>query len=106
MVRPTRLRLAELRDRIALYERVREGDLSMFTALEDVGRALIAARLAKGLSQREFAELVGVHESQVSRDERNEYHGVGTERLLELFDTLGLRFEGQFQLEDVVTRRG
>ena len=102
MLQPLHLRIAQLSDRIALFERVRAGDLSMFATFEDIGRALIAARLAKGLSQREFAELVGVHESQVSRDEKNEYHGVGRERLRDLLDTLGLHFAGHFQLEAVV----
>lgn len=102
MLEPLRLRIAELRDRIAIYERVRAGDLSMFTTLDDAGKALIAARIARDLSQREFAELIGVHESQVSRDERNEYQGAGTERLGDLMEQVGLRFEGYFQLEDLV----
>jgi transcriptional regulator with XRE-family HTH domain len=41
---------------------------------------LVALRIAKGLTQRELAERLGVHESQVSRDERNEYHGITLER--------------------------
>lgn len=102
MLEPLRLRIAELNDRINLFERVCAGDLSMFATLEHVGQALIAARLARGLSQREFADLIGVHESQVSRDERNEYHGVGRGRLGDLMATLGLRLEGHFQLEAVV----
>lgn len=102
MLEPMRLRIAELNDRIALFERVRAGDLSMFATFEHVGEALIAARLARGLNQRQFADLIGVHESQVSRDERNEYHGVGRERLGDLMETLGLRLEGHFQLEAVV----
>lgn len=102
MLEPIRLRIAERNDQVDLFERIRAGDLSMFVTFEDVGQALIAARLARGLSQRDFAELIGVHESQVSRDERNEYHGVGRERLRELLATLGLHFEGRFELEAVV----
>jgi len=102
MTDPLRLRIADLRDRIGEFERVQAGDLSMFGRIEDLGQALIAARIARGLSQRQLAELLGVHESQVSRDERNEYHGVGRERLGELMDTLGLRFQGAFHLGDLV----
>jgi transcriptional regulator with XRE-family HTH domain len=36
----------------------------------------VALRIATGLTQRQLAETLGVHESQVSRDERNEYHGI------------------------------
>ena len=41
-----------------------------------IGRLLIALWIAKGLTQRELAERLEVSETQVSRDERNEYHGV------------------------------
>lgn len=102
MIEPLRLRIAELSDRIDLFERVRAGDLSMFVTLEHVGKALIAARLARGLSQRKFADLIGVHESQVSRDERNEYHGVVRERLSDLMAALGLQLQGRFRLEGAV----
>ncbi|MDP2955719.1 MAG: helix-turn-helix transcriptional regulator [Longimicrobiales bacterium] len=102
MTAPLRLRTAEMRDEIGLFERIRTGDLSMFVGIEHVGAALVAARIARGLSQREFAELVEVHESQVSRDERNEYQGVGRERMSDLMRKLGLSFEGQFRLESLV----
>lgn len=104
MAEPLRLRIADLRDQIDLFERVRAGDLSMFTSLDQLGKALIAARIARGLSQREVANLVGVHESQVSRDESNEYHNVGAERMRELTAALGLTFEGHFGLTDPVVR--
>ena len=41
-----------------------------------VGTLLIAMRIAIGLSQREWADKVGVSETQVSRDERNKHHGI------------------------------
>lgn len=102
MLQPLRLRIAELRDQVELFKRIHAGDLSMFTTYEDIGRALIAARLARDLTQREFAELVGVHESQVSRYEKNEYHGVGAERMRDLMSKLGLGFEGHFHLNEIV----
>jgi transcriptional regulator with XRE-family HTH domain len=51
---------------------------------------LIAARIAQGLSQRELAERLGVHETQVSRDERNEYHGITVERADRILEALGV----------------
>ena len=53
------------------------------------GQLLVALRVAQGISQRELAERLGVHESQVSRDERNEYHGVTLERAQRVLDALG-----------------
>jgi transcriptional regulator with XRE-family HTH domain len=37
-------------------------------------------RIAQGISQRERARRLDVHETQVSRDERNEYFGITLER--------------------------
>jgi transcriptional regulator with XRE-family HTH domain len=43
------------------------------------------------VSQRELAERLGIHESQVSRDERNEYHGVTVERANRILEALGVK---------------
>ena len=39
------------------------------------------------------AAKLGVHESQVSRDERNEYHGITVERAIKILDTLGVKLQ-------------
>jgi hypothetical protein len=38
-----------------------------------------------------------VHESQVSRDERNEYHGVTVERASRILDALGVDLHSVFE---------
>lgn len=80
----------QLKEEIASYERLMRGEFDELRNFEGVGRLLIAARIAKGVSQRELAERLGVHESQVSRDERNEYHGVTVERANRILDALGV----------------
>ena len=50
---------------------------------------LIAMRIYQGLTQRELADKLGVHESQVSRDERNEYAGITVERANRILEALG-----------------
>ena len=67
---------AQLDEEVEWYERVRRRDFGMIRDLSAVGTLLIALRIANGLSQRELAEKLGVSEAQVSRDERNEYHGI------------------------------
>ena len=64
---------------------------------------LIALRIARGISQRQLAERLGVHESQVSRDERNEYHGITLDRAARVLDALGvdLRSTVQVPAEDL-----
>ena len=39
---------------------------------------------------------MGVHESQVSRDERNEYHGITLERASRVLDALGVTLVSEF----------
>jgi DNA-directed RNA polymerase specialized sigma subunit len=80
---------AQLNDEVAWYERARRGDLQHISRLADLGRLLIAARIAAGLTQRQLADLLGVSEAQVSRDERNEYHGITVERAQRTLDALG-----------------
>jgi len=86
----------QLAEEIESYERLRRGDLGELVNLHGLGRTLIALRIARGLSQRELAEKLGVHESQVSRDERNEYHGITVERAARVLDAMGVELRSRF----------
>ena len=80
----------QIKDEVESYERLKKGRLDELRNLHGVGQMLIGVRVAMGLSQRELAEKLGVHESQVSRDERNEYYGVTVERAVRILDALGV----------------
>lgn len=58
------------------------------TPLSDIGPQLIAARLARGLSQRQLAERVGVHQQQIARWEKERYGCVSLSRLSLVADVL------------------
>jgi DNA-binding XRE family transcriptional regulator len=79
---------AQLEEEVGWYERVRRRDFGIIRDLSAVGTLLIALRIANGLSQRELAEKLGVSESQVSRDERNEYHGITVDRAQKVLDAM------------------
>jgi DNA-directed RNA polymerase specialized sigma subunit len=87
----------QLVEEVEGYERLKRGDLGELSNLHGLGRSLVALRIALGLTQRELAARLGVHESQVSRDERNEYHGVTVERASRILDALGVHLTSQFQ---------
>ncbi len=70
------------------YERARRRELGTLHRLTDLGRWLIALRIANGLTQRQLAGRLGVTEAQVSRDEHNEYHGIGVDRAQRILDAL------------------
>jgi len=80
----------QLKEEVESYERLKRGEFEELRNFEGVGRLLVAVRIAKGVSQRELAERLSVHESQVSRDERNEYHGVTVERANRILEALGV----------------
>ena len=89
-----------LEEEIGRYQRFKGGDLSEFKGLREIGQLLIAARLARGLSQRELSEKLKIHESQVSRDERNEYQGISVERAVQVLEVLSIDLEIQARLQE------
>ena len=62
------------------------------------GRALVSLRIAVGLPQRELALRLGVHESLVSRDERNEYQGLTISRASQILQALGVKVSCAFEI--------
>lgn len=56
----------------------------------DVGRFLIQTRLARGWTQRELAELSGLHEQQIQRYEANDYEQASLARICEIAHALGV----------------
>ncbi|MHB1322955.1 MAG: helix-turn-helix domain-containing protein [Coriobacteriia bacterium] len=60
------------------------------TSLAEIGRSLIDARITRGLSQRELAERVGVHQQQVARWEKERYGCVSLNRLSRVAEALGV----------------
>jgi len=101
---PLRSFHAQLGEEVAAYERLKRGDLGQLSNLHGLGHLLVALRIALGLSQRELANRLEVHESQVSRDERNEYHGITVERASRILDAMGVELTSVFK-EPVPTGR-
>jgi DNA-directed RNA polymerase specialized sigma subunit len=86
---------AQLEEEVKWYERARRREFKVSHDVRDIGYMLIALRIANDLTQKELAEKLGVSEAMVSRDERNEYHGITVERAQRILDAMGeaLRFE-------------
>lgn len=80
----------QLEEEVASYERLKRGEFDEIRNLRGIGHLLISLRIARGMSQRELAAKLEVNESQVSRDERNEYHGITLERAARILDVLGV----------------
>jgi ribosome-binding protein aMBF1 (putative translation factor) len=92
-----RLQLAE---EVESYERLKRLEFDELDNLRGLGQLLISLRIAQGVSQRELARRLDVHESQVSRDERNEYFGIALERAVKVLDALNVRLRTKVEIDN------
>lgn len=89
----------QLKEEVESYERLKRGEFDDLDNFRGFGHLLIALRIAQGISQRNLAKRLEVHESQVSRDERNEYFGITLERAVKVLDALNVRLTTKVQIE-------
>jgi ribosome-binding protein aMBF1 (putative translation factor) len=89
----------QLKEEVESYERLKRQEFDELDNLRGLGHLLISLRIAQGISQRELAKRLDVHESQVSRDERNEYFGITLERAAKVLDTLNVRLTTKVEIE-------
>ena len=81
----------QCKEELDLYEKLKKGILPPAEHFSSKGRYFIAARIAKGMTQRDLAEQLGVKETAVSRDERFEYQGLSMDKAERLSKVLGLK---------------
>jgi len=89
----------QLQEEVESYERLRRGEFDELVNLRGLGHLLIALRIAKGVSQRDLAKRLEVHESQISRDERNEYFGITLGRAIKILDALNVTLHTKVEIE-------
>ncbi|MDP9441305.1 MAG: helix-turn-helix domain-containing protein, partial [Actinomycetota bacterium] len=82
----------DLRAELDEYERLRSGAVSTFEAssLADLATLLIKVRIARGWSQRQLADLLGVAEQQVQRYEATGYRSASLARICDVAAALGV----------------
>jgi ribosome-binding protein aMBF1 (putative translation factor) len=90
----------QMAEEVESFERLKRGEFDELYNLRGFGHLLISLRIARGISQRELAKRLDVHESQVSRDERNEYFGITLERAVKVLDALGVRLRTKVEIDD------
>jgi transcriptional regulator with XRE-family HTH domain len=78
------------------YEAINEGRLNLFkiASFDDLGPALVKARLARGWTHRQLAAALEVSEQMVQRDEARLYEHAGLARIAEVADVLGYDLAG------------
>lgn len=80
----------QLKEEISSYEKLKRGEFNELHNFRGFGHLLVSFRIAKGITQKELADKLGVKESQISRDERNEYHNITIDRATRIMDALGV----------------
>ena len=80
----------EMKGDIAEYESLKSGKIPHVDTgnLEELPEALIKMRIALGLSQRELAERMGIHEQQIQRYEQTDYESASYARLMDTYAAL------------------
>jgi hypothetical protein len=95
---PVRTFHLQLVEEVEYYEQLKRGDPGSLQNLHGLGPFLVGLRIAVGLTQRELAARLKVDESQVSRDERHEYHGISVERAERVLDALRVQMVSQIRM--------
>lgn len=88
----------QLVEEVDSYERLKRGEFEEIENFRGLGELLIKLRIAQGVSQHELAKRLGVGESQVSHDERNEYFGITADRAMEILDALNVRLHSRVEM--------
>ncbi len=75
--------LADLREQLREYESLKSGDFdfSQLTAVNTLPAMLIKARIARGMTQRDLAERIGLKEQQIQRYEATDYASASLGRI-------------------------
>jgi HTH-type transcriptional regulator / antitoxin HipB len=82
------LKINDLSQEIEEYNDLKQQTSIKISSIQDLPVALIKARIAKGMTQKELAQKIGVKEQQVQRDEANQYSSAGFHRLTEVAKAL------------------
>jgi HTH-type transcriptional regulator/antitoxin HigA len=95
-----RMQIEDIEREISEYEDLKEGRLLSFGAdhLDSLGELIIKARIARGLTQAELGELLGMTQQQVQRYERDGWQKISLWRLAEIADALGLHLSVRARL--------
>ncbi len=93
--------ISTLKHEIAEYEELKSGRIAVFQieSFNELPTALIKARIALGMTQKELAEKIDTQEQQIQRYEANHYHAISFDRLMKIVGALGISFRHSVEIE-------
>jgi HTH-type transcriptional regulator/antitoxin HigA len=88
-----------LQQQLYNYEELKVTSSLTMHSVEELSQILVKARIARGYTQKELAERVGVKPQQIQKYEVTGYRSASWKRILEVMDALGLDFEAHVPLK-------
>ena len=87
--------IGQLESELIEYEDLKAGKFQLPQAISfiELLRYLPKIRIAKGLSQKDLADLIGVTKQQINRYEEYEYQNVGVEKVNRILDVLNISLD-------------
>ena len=94
--------LEEFYEEIKEYEELKKGDIKSLKldSFEELPEALIKARIIRGLTQAQLAEILQVKQQQVQRDETNKYASASFTKILGIQKALNLQVKEELIFQD------
>jgi HTH-type transcriptional regulator / antitoxin HigA len=85
--------LQQLEDELRDFDRLKSGELTLppVERLDQIAPFIVRIRIAKGVSQTELANRLGVSKQVISRYEESDYQTVAISRLQEILDVIGIK---------------
>jgi DNA-binding XRE family transcriptional regulator len=92
--------LDDLRAELAEYDALRRGAYTLLAveSFDELPDALVQARIALGLTQRDLAQRLGVKEQQIQRYEATRYAAASLTRVGEVIRALGVEVREEISL--------
>jgi HTH-type transcriptional regulator / antitoxin HipB len=89
-----------LKQEIIEYEELKSGAINTLQIedINDLPIALIKARIASGMTQKELAEKIGTQEQQIQRYEADRYAAISFQRMMKIAEALGMSLKGTIQI--------
>ncbi|SRR5258708_27066501 len=85
--------IGQLEDELHEYDQLKSGELKLLHVerLEEIAPFIAKIRIAKGVSQTELAQRLGVSKQVISRYEESDYQTVSVARLQQILDAVGIK---------------
>jgi hypothetical protein len=92
--------IEDLQEQITEYDELRSGQVKRLTAdsIDELGKALIRARIAAGITPEQLAERLGIGMQEMERLERFDYQEANLARIFEVVRTLDVEFQCEIRL--------